>query len=76
MKIVRALVPDLTVAVCKAALAHCQLDGMQAAHLLQDFKRANAAELQTLHKVCRRIFTRECVCVHTIMPGVCACDSG
>lgn len=51
MKIVRALVPDLTIAVCKAALAHCKMDGMQAAHLLQDFKRANAAELQALHKV-------------------------
>lgn len=52
MKIVRALVPDLTIAVCKAALEHCQLDGMEAAHMLQAFKKDRHHELHELHKVC------------------------
>lgn len=73
MKIVRALVPDLTTAVCKAAITHCKLDGMQAAHLLQDFKRANTAELQALHKVGdSSIVCCDIVCCnHCTTAGIC-----
>ncbi len=77
MKIVRALVPDLTTAVCKAALEHCQLDGMEAAHMLQAFKRDRSTELQELHKVwwwgggVESARWYACVCTHNI----CACTT-
>lgn len=48
MTIVRALIPDLSPAVCALALAECDYDGKHAALLLQRFKNANQEQLLEL----------------------------